>query len=68
MLDEATIAALDAYSDYIREMAVERYPRGLFLIYQADQRCRQEFFERMRRSLSLNNAEAPLPDFNAAKP
>lgn len=55
-----TIAALEEYADKIYEL-VSEFPECYYLVWQADDRCRRDEFERIRRSLTRARLNGTLP-------
>ncbi|CAJ1365705.1 unnamed protein product [Effrenium voratum] len=59
-LPVVNIAALEEYSDKIAELQAE-FPECWHLVWQAEDKCRRDDFERIRRSLTRARVEGRLP-------
>ena len=69
-LPVVTVACLEEYFDKVKELADE-FPEAWHLVMIAEDRCRGEYFERLRRTLSRARLEGRLPmglDFQEARP
>ena len=65
-----TIAALEEYADKIYELCNE-FPECWHLVWQAEDRCRRDEFERIRRHLTRARISGTLPmniEFDPAQP
>lgn len=69
-LPVVTVACLEEYYDKVKELADE-FPEAWHLVMIAEDRCRGEYFERLRRTLCRARLEGRLPmglDFQETRP
>ena len=69
-LPVVTVACLEEYYDKVKELADE-FPEAWHLVMIAEDRCRGEYFERLRRTLRRARLEGRLPmglDFQETRP